>query len=467
MPGSPEPERPAGRVRPQTGGGTIWVGVDDTDSPRGGCTTFVLTELVALARCQGLDLIGEPRLVRLNPNIPWKTRGNAALSARFGHGRGTRRRVGNIHGAPVWSHAFGRPPTATERSAYLEEAWSLVQKAAEGGGEGTDPALVASDHRLPSTLYWRAVRTVVPVVEGRRALESAGAWFRWEGSEQGLVGAAAAVAWPGIHPTWELIAYRERARWGTPREVDPKSVRAAQREFPHLFLCHDARTRRLLVAPHTPCPILFGLRSTDPDSPQRALTRVRSESVDRYLVFRTNQGSGDHLVPRSGKTWPALSSGSVRGQVAAAPSLLKGGHVRFEVAVASGERIPCVAFEPTKTLPRVARQLSPGDRVRVWGSRGYDASIHLEGIEVLRWARFFPSGEAPSCPTCHRQTESSGMQRGFRCRRCRTRFPPEAVRPRERGPSLPTGTYHPTPSARRHLAPRGPEPWLAEPPQSF
>jgi len=417
----------------------------------------VLTELVALARRQGLDLLGEPRLVRLNPNIPWKTRGNAALSARFGHGGGRRTRVGEIDGTAVWSHARGRAPTPRERSEYLAEAWTLVRKAAQGGGDGTDPALVASDRRLPAAAYWNAVRTVVSVAEARRELGLAGAWFQWEGSDQGLVGAAAAIAWPGGHPTWELIAYRRPARWGSPREVDAASVRAAQRAFPHLFLCYDERTRRLLVAPHTPCPILFGLRSIDPDSPQRALARVRSEPVDRYLVFRTNQASGDHLVPRGEPTWPPLTSGSVRGQVANAPSALRGGHVRFDLLVASGDRIPCVAFEPTKTLPRVARLLSPGDRVRVWGSRGADASIQLEGIEVLRWARFLPRGAAPSCPTCHRRTESSGRQRGYRCRRCRTRLPPEAARPRTRTPGLPEGIYHPTPSARRHLAPRGPE----------
>jgi tRNA(Ile2)-agmatinylcytidine synthase len=431
--------------------------VDDTDSPRGGCTTYVLTALVALAQRQGLDLLGDPRLVRLNPNIPWKTRGNAALSARFGHGRGRRTRVGEIDGGPVWSYAHGRPPTRAERSTFLEDAWTMVQAESRGGGPGTDPALVASDRRLPAALYWSAVREVVPVATAREALDSAGAWARWAGSERGLVGAAAAIAWPGAHATWELIAYRDRARWGTVRDVDRESVQAAQREFPRLFLCYDDRTRRLLVAPHTPCPILFGLRSTDPDSPQRALARVRSEPVDRYLRFRTNQGSGDHLVRRDDGSWPDLTSGIFAGSVATLPASLRGGHVRFEIALSSGDRLRCVAFEPTKTLPHVARALQPGDRVRVWGSRGPDASVRLEGIEVVRWSRVLPAGRPPQCPSCHRRAESAGRHRGYRCRSCRTRMPPEAVLRRERIPALPTGIYHPTPSARRHLALRGPE----------
>jgi len=57
----------------------MWVGIDDTDSLKGGCTTYVATELVDKLK---YDLIGFPRLVRLNPNIPWKTRGNEQLHYR-------------------------------------------------------------------------------------------------------------------------------------------------------------------------------------------------------------------------------------------------------------------------------------------------------------------------------------------------------------------------------------------------
>jgi tRNA(Ile2)-agmatinylcytidine synthase len=431
--------------------------VDDTDSPRGGCTTFVLTGLIALAQQHGLDLIGEARLVRLNPNIPWRTRGNAALSAHLGHGSGPRRRVGTVDGNPVWSYARGRAPTPAERGTYLAAAWDLVREASRDGGEGTDPALVATDRRLPASAYWAAVRSVVPVPAARALLTSVGAWFRTEGTEQGLVGATAAIAWPGNRPTWELIAYRERARWGTPRVVDAPSVRAAEARLPRLFLCYDGRTRRLMVAPHTPCPILYGLRATDSATPLRAMRSVRSEPVDRFLVFRTNQGTGDHIVRRTSADWPELTSGSVRARVTEPPRSLRGGHVQFEVALAAGGRLACVAFEPTKTLPAVARSLAPGDRVRVWGSRGREATVHLEGIEVLRWARTRPRGSPPRCPQCARRTESSGRSRGYRCRTCHLHLPPEAARARPRSPELPTGVYHPTPSARRHLAPRAAE----------
>lgn len=435
----------------------LWVGVDDTDSPRGGCTTFVLTELIALAAEHGLDLLGEPRLVRLNPNIPWKTRGNAALSARFGRGRGPRRLVGDVRGSAVYAYAQGRSPSQARAEAFLEAGWRMVRAAVGDREEGTDPAMVATFRPLPARVYRRAVQEVVPVSEARRELRAAGAWTRTEGSDQGLVGASAAIAWPARRATWELISYRDPARYGSRREVDAASVRRAQAADPRLFLCFDPRTRRLLVAPHTPCPILFGLRGTHSEAPLLARTRIRSERVDRWVLFRTNQGTGDHLRARDSGDWPEYRSGWVRGAVRGPVRPQPGGHVRFSVAPSRGPPIDCLAFEPTKVLPRVVQDLQPGDRVRVWGSRGTDPVVRLEGIEVVRWATTQDRARPPTCGACGRATRSLGRQRGYRCPGCRRRWPPESGVHSRRQPPRALGTFHPTPSARRHLAPLGPE----------
>jgi len=429
--------------------------VDDTDSPRGGCTTWVLTEIVRLARARRIDLLGEPRLVRLNPNVPWKTRGNAALAARFGHGRGAASVVGEIDGAPVRSYRRGTPLRGAEAASLVDAAWDRVRSLAEPARR-TNPALVASSRPLPPALYWSAVQEVVPVGERVAALRSRGVDGRTRGSRRGLIGASAAIAWPGRRATWELIAYRPADRWGTPRSVDAESVRRAQQQEPSLFLCHDPRTRRLLVAPHSPCPILYGLRSTTPDAPARARRIVRSEPVDRWMVFRTNQGTGDHLRPRSAGSIDPYRSAIVRGTIASTPTPGTGGHVRFEVVDATLARLPCIVFEPTKTLPRVARSLVVGDRVRVWGSRGRDGGLRLEGLAIERLARRTETAK-PVCSECRRPGRSLGTRRGFECPRCGRRWPPEAARTVRRAPGVSVGTYHPTPSARRHLAVLAPE----------
>ena len=55
------------------------VGLDDTDSrERGMCTTYVATRVAeSIAAADGR--VTERRLIRLNPAVEWKTRGNAAL----------------------------------------------------------------------------------------------------------------------------------------------------------------------------------------------------------------------------------------------------------------------------------------------------------------------------------------------------------------------------------------------------
>jgi tRNA(Ile2)-agmatinylcytidine synthase len=406
----------------------------------------------------GIDLIGEPRLVRLNPNIPWKTRGNAALAARFGLGRGRRRRLGEVGGRPVWSHADGRRLPGDLAAQWVDRAWDRLLSSARVGEDGTDPALVAVERVLPAALYWNAVREVVDVASVRSVLDRRGATVRTAGSDRGLVGAAAAIAWRGTRPTWEMIAYRAPGTEGSLREVDGESVRAAQARFPRLFLCDDPRTRRLLVVPHTPCPILYGLRGTNPAAPLAARRLVRSEPVDRWMLFRTNQGSGDHLRRRPIRDVGEFESAVVTGSVAALPESLAGGHVRLSLVDDAGARLSCLAFEPTKTLPRVARSLRPGDRIRVWGSRARDPVFRMEGITLLALGRRSTTPRPPRCGTCGRSSHSLGRSRGFRCPECRRRWPPEAATVTELAPQYGRGTYHPTPSARRHLAPRGPEP---------
>lgn len=62
---------------------TMHIGLDDTDSTRKGCTTYVAALLVEKLQKLGANFIDYPSLIRLNPNVPWKTRGNGALCLRI------------------------------------------------------------------------------------------------------------------------------------------------------------------------------------------------------------------------------------------------------------------------------------------------------------------------------------------------------------------------------------------------
>src|SRR3990172_1439869 len=55
------------------------IGLDDTDSRESMCTTYLAAVLIEKLKKYGI-VEGYPILVLLNPNIKYKTRGNAALA---------------------------------------------------------------------------------------------------------------------------------------------------------------------------------------------------------------------------------------------------------------------------------------------------------------------------------------------------------------------------------------------------
>ncbi len=59
------------------------VGFDDTDSPKGMCTTYLAYKIVNYLKKEKVEFLDFPKLIRFNPNIPWKTRGNGAVGLKI------------------------------------------------------------------------------------------------------------------------------------------------------------------------------------------------------------------------------------------------------------------------------------------------------------------------------------------------------------------------------------------------
>ena len=133
-------------------------------------TTYLATEVIDAMRDH--DLIGLPRLVRLNPAVPWKTRGNAALCLRFGHGKGPCQMVGMIRDGPIHSYPecvrLADPELVMDRCSQLLRKWSRVQ-------EDASPGLVVSRKKPRASLYWSAVRGIVQKSEVLEELDRIGA----------------------------------------------------------------------------------------------------------------------------------------------------------------------------------------------------------------------------------------------------------------------------------------------------
>ncbi|TLX84935.1 MAG: hypothetical protein E6L01_06950 [Thaumarchaeota archaeon] len=62
----------------------LHIGFDDTDSYSGRCTTNLAFKITSKLLSENDSVfIDYPLLVRLNPNIPWKTRGNGGVCLRI------------------------------------------------------------------------------------------------------------------------------------------------------------------------------------------------------------------------------------------------------------------------------------------------------------------------------------------------------------------------------------------------
>lgn len=394
----------------------LLLAVDDTDSREGGCTTSLVHGLHSLF--SELTPAGPARLVRLNPNIPWKTRGNAAVSMAFS-------------GHLDLDEALARVV------AFLE---THAQQA-----EGTSPGCVVSHQHPHSTFYKAAVQRVVARDEADAALKAVGA-RSWGG--RGVIGATAALAWPAERTSWERIAYRAPDLVGTPRAVEPARVRDIEHAFPTLFDSYDLVEEDVVCVPASPCPVLWGLRGDDPHELALAAGTLGPEQPAWETLFLTNQASDDHLIDRTVAQARAFESARVRGRVVERPRE-HGGHVFIEIEDATG-RLRAAAYAPTRGFRRVVLALRAGDDVTVAGGlhEGPDARLTL-GLEKMRLHEAAPRKVAnPRCPACNAAMKSAGRSAGWRCRACRT----HATHAVTAAAPLVLGWHEVPACARRHLA---------------
>lgn len=395
------------------------IGIDDTDSPRGMCTTYLGAMLVRrLARAK--IPVREARLVRLNPNVPWKTRGNAAVCLEAD--------------GPV-------------RDAF-RLACRTVEEYAEFGHENTHPGVVVSEEALPAAFYQDAVQGFCTLDGALAVLDGGGAMYRGYRERRGLIGATAAVCSHFPDSTFEVLAYRDRSLWGTPRSVDRESLFSADlHTFPHTWDTVDRENDLVVCVPHTPDPVLYGIRGERPGWIELAREKVISERPALEQVWITNQGTDAHLIPTRSQDLQEGCSYFLAGTVESAAETLRGGHVRI-VLDRAGRPLPCMAYEPTRGFRDVIRALSPGDRIRAAGSFR-KGSINLEKIQVLS-APPGTSRRPPVCERCGKRMTSAGSGKGYKCRRCGGRArDPETIQIRR---GIAAGWYEVPPSARRHLA---------------
>jgi len=414
----------------------VHIGIDDTDSPLGMCTTLVGGIIARGLAGMGVRFSDFPYLVRLNPNIPFKTRGNGAVSLHL----------------------------KVEEGA-VESIKRLVEKTlhafSESHGKASPTAVVWRGEVLGlRKLYKRALREMVAPSVARALLESGDSEIIAASGGRGLVGAAASIgAYPLDAYTYEAIFYR------------PVKVRVRERGYaedlvydidrclrPYVFASVDHIKRRVLATPHGPDPVVIGLRSTNPLVLAALMPRVAQATRAIMAVsFKTNQATGAHLFEAK-KVGEARPYDALRiiGRVQARPKVGVGGHVFLRLEDSTGV-IPCIVYRNTGALAKVARLLGRGDVVEIGGgvkpSQGRDRPMAVN-VEYLRVLKALPRFRAmnPRCPRCGHRMKSAGRHSGMRCERCGFETTSHRKEVALRPPLIQPGVYLPSPIAYRHLS---------------
>ena len=394
------------------------IGIDDTDSPAGMCTTYLGAVLINRLKEAGISVTGQ-RLIRLNPNVIYKTRGNAAICIE----------------------ADG------DADAAFRIASACIEELAEFDEEKTNPGLVIAETKLPITFYRKAVTGFCTTEEAEAVCRAAGARVRKWKNGRGIIGATAAIAAEQADMTWELLAYRDPEDKGK-RELETASLfRAEAATFPHTWDTVDTENNCIVCFPHTPDPVIFGIRGESPEWVTKARGYVHCQKPVLEIIYQTNQGTDAHLLEGTIASLADGCSYRLTGVVADEPQTGRGGHVSFLLTDASGE-VRCMAYEPTKGFRDIIHSLAPGDAITICGSYKH-GSINLEKLHVISCAEVIRQ-RPPLCPSCGKRMKSDGVDKGWKCRRCKTRAgEPEMIHePRTVSP----GWYEVPPSARRHLA---------------
>lgn len=414
----------------------LHIGIDDTDSPRKGCTTYVAALLVELLMKLGASFIDYPNLIRLNPNVPWKTRGNGALCLRI-------------------------KVDAKKLDKVKEVVIKTLEKHSDFSASGTDPGAVFYPGNVTpdvSAFSKRALQDIVKLTEALKIIRANSAEAIGFKKGRGVIGALAAIGnrLLGDH-TYELIAYRLHENRATPRKLDSTSVvKMDQQTKPLTFNNIDPENGRIIITPRGPDPILYGVRGEAPEILEKARKILKAgEEIERWMIFRTNHGTDAHLKPvktinQIQPYCPTIS----RGIVAKIPWIIPGRHVFFTLKDVTGQ-VDCAAYEPTGKFRNVIRQLVQGDLVEVYGgvrpaAPNHPQTINLEKIKVLKLASKVVY-QNPRCPKCDKRMKSMGKSKGFRCDKCGFRSVEAKKVPLELPRTLNEELYIPPPSAHRHL----------------
>ncbi|MGC8608553.1 MAG: TiaS agmantine-binding domain-containing protein [Thermoplasmata archaeon] len=419
-----------------------YIAVDDTDSPDNMCTTYVMSEII---KRSGYDVIGYPELVRLNPNISYKTRGNGALSVKLGKGSGKRRVIGTVDGRTIYGYEKSEEEILDEN--VIEIAGDAVEKFSDLSFYSTNPGIVMFPDKIRDGIYFKALEEDVTIEAADKEIAAGNGISKRFKNGHGVIGSVAAVAWPAERYTYEIITYRYPHPQFIDHSIKMEAARIADDNVT-TFNNIDEANHYPAIFPHPKTPVIYGVRGFNPDELLKVSDRIETilpTGFERRIIFRTNQGTDDHIIPEP-ETVDDLHSYRLTGEIASDPYVGVGGHyfIRFKYR---NRFLSIAAFEPLKEFRKVFSQLRKGDIVSFYGSF-VNGNINVEKMEIHAVSRIFER-VAPICEDCKIKTRNNGKN-DFRCPSCGKKYRIPAYSEVRR--NIKTGKYDVPVIARRHLS---------------
>ena len=407
----------------------LYIGIDDTDSPDGMCTTYLASQIINKFNDNGIELIDYPRLIRLNPFARFKTRGNGGVSLKI----------------------LNNDKAGLARQIVLEE----VEKLSMFDCDNTNPGVIFYDGEITEKMEnyaFRAIYEFITIEEAEEFGKSVGCEIHKFKKGRGIIGSIAAISLPLSDYTYELLAYRSAENYGTKRRIDYESVYLMDKKtFPDTFENIDYSENYIAIEPKTPCPVLYGIRSNNVEALKEAKEIVEvGEPIVDWCIFKTNQHTDMHIQKaESISEMEQFGCYEVVGEVKNKPRIIDGGHMFFFISDKSGE-IECGAYEPTKNFRKTVSHLRPGDTIRVFGGIGEQNTFNIEKFQVIKLNDV--EYKNPICE-CGKSMTSAGKNKGFKCKRCGNRVKSDKKVPIKITRSLKNSEFYETPvSARRHLS---------------
>jgi len=408
----------------------LHVGLDDTDSAEGMCTTYLTHIILEKLKQNAITPLDYPRLIRLNPFARYKTRGNGALS-------------------------FVVEVTPEEVSTVERIVLDEVEKYSMFEGANTNPGVVFYEGEITGPMKEYAIGAIHEIYTISYAEEFArrmGIRFHKFKKGRGIIGSIAAISIELDDVTYELLAYRIPENYGTKRLLDDDSIFLMNElTYPETFDNIDQEANYAAIEPHTPCPVLYGIRGNNPEIVRKAHEIVIShEKIEGFRIFKTNQHTDMHI--QSGiKIADMCDCACYKFEcvVCDVPHDIRGGHVFFKVEDGSGV-IECAAFEPTKSLRDVIRKLIVGDKLLIYGGINENHTLNIEKLKILELAPKYVEVN-PVC-TCGKRMKSAGKNKGFKCPKCGNKIRDDTKDKIKSPRTIKVGFYEVPTEARRHLS---------------